>query len=140
MDPVHDFCQNASAPPVPLAADRAYLSLASSVEMDVVGGRGNCTLSIETSLGQQVKLKIYDFTRTNTTEATLRADDNACPVTMTMKEMNEDHFKPVKLCSLDGSRDRVVAISDSSSVSLVIDFKERSMPYFLLYYEGEMIV
>ncbi len=137
---MHDFCQNTSAPPVPLAADRAYLSLASSAEMDVIDGRGNCTLSIKTSIGQQVKLKIYDFTRTNSTEATLRADDNACPVTMTMKEVNEDHFKPVKLCSLDGSRDRVVATSDSSAVSLIVDFKERSMPHFLLYYEGEMFM
>ncbi|KAI0217867.1 hypothetical protein LSAT2_030328 [Lamellibrachia satsuma] len=132
---VDNLCPTSSAPRQPLTGDQGYISVASSAQVAVVNGQRKCTVSIETSVGQQVQLKIYDFTRTDFTRNELRVEDSACPVTMAISENNDDKLKTVMLCSLEESRERVVATSDSNSVSVFVKFKERSTPHFLLYYK-----
>ena len=137
---VHDFCQNSSATTKSLTADQGYISLASSAEMDVITAHNNCTLSIETAIGQRLQLKIYDFTRSGVIGSGLMVKDDACPVAMALKELGEDEQKPVMLCSVNGSRERIVANSTSNAVTLYAEFNDSAvsvLPHFLLYYEGE---
>ena len=140
---VHDFCQNTSATTKALTADQGYISLASSGDLDVIAPHTNCTLSIETSVGQRLQLKIYDFTRSGVIGNGLMVKENACPVAMALTENGDDELKPVMLCSVNESRERIVATSTSNAVSLYAEFNDTALSvlsHFLLYYEGERSV